>query len=215
MSEITIVLIESHDLTRMALNVCLNAEARFKVIGETNNGTEGLKLLETLKPDIAVINTNLPDINGIELTRRFKDFQSETETSTKILIVTIDSTEDTVLAAFAAGADSYFVKETSIDKLPEVIEVTYNNNAWIDPKIANIVLTKMSYSVSATYQLLQSFPLEYRQVVNIYNFTEIEFKISELIIAGCNNKQISEKLNTDVNTVIMHIHNLLNKINND
>jgi len=215
MSEITIVLIESHDLTRMALNVCLNAEARFKVIGETNNGTEGLKLLETLKPDIAVINTNLPDINGIELTRRFKDFQSETETSTKILIVTMDSTEDTVLAAFAAGADSYFVKETSIDKLPEVIEVTYNNNAWIDPKIANIVLTKMSYSVSATYQLLQSFPLEYRQVVNIYNFTEIEFKISELIIAGCNNKQISEKLNTDVNTVIMHIHNLLNKINND
>ena len=215
MSEITIVLIESHDLTRMALNVCLNAEARFKVIGETNNGTEGLKLLETLKPDIAVINTNLPDINGIELTRLFKDFQSETETSTKILIVTMDRTEDTVLAAFAAGADSYFVKETSINKLPEVIEVTHNNNAWIDPKIANIVLTKMSYSVSATYQLLQSFPLEHRQVVNIYNFTEIEFKISELIIAGCNNKQISEKLNTDVNTVIIHIHNLLNKINND
>ena len=74
MNEITIVLIEDHDLTRMSLKTELQSHNGFKVIGETGNATQGLKLLETLKPNVAVIDINLPDINGIELIRKFKRY---------------------------------------------------------------------------------------------------------------------------------------------
>jgi DNA-binding NarL/FixJ family response regulator len=143
MNEITIVLIEDHDLTRMALKTELQSHTGFKVIGETGNATQGLKLLETLKPNVAVIDINLPDINGIELIRKFKHYQAETgQSQVKILILTINNSEDIVLAAFAAGADSYCIKETSINKFTEAVQTTANGNSWIDPAIANMVLSR-------------------------------------------------------------------------
>ncbi|MFM8004923.1 MAG: response regulator transcription factor, partial [Dolichospermum sp.] len=117
MNEISILLIEDHDLTRMGLKTELQSHNGFKVVGEAANATSGLKLLETIKPDVAVIDIGLPDMDGIELTRKFRRYQTETgQSQTKVLILTMDNTEDAVLAAFAAGADSYYMKETSINK---------------------------------------------------------------------------------------------------
>lgn len=123
MSEIKIVLIEDHDLTRMGLRAALQSHSGLEVIGEAANATQGLKLLQTTKPDVAVVDIGLPDMDGIELTRKFRSFQEETaDQVTKILILTMEHSEDAVLAAFAAGADSYYMKDTSIDRLMEAIK---------------------------------------------------------------------------------------------
>ncbi len=93
MSEISIVLIEDHDLTRMGLKAALQSNSTLKVIGEAANATKGLKLLETAKPDVAVVDIGLPDMDGIELTRQFRQFQTQSgDTSTKILVLTMDHT---------------------------------------------------------------------------------------------------------------------------
>jgi DNA-binding NarL/FixJ family response regulator len=221
MSEISIILIEDHDLTRMGLRAALQAHSALKVIGEAANATQGLKLLESAKPDVAVVDIGLPDMDGIELTRKFKRHQAETgQTSTKILILTMDHTEDAVLAAFAAGADSYYMKETSISKLTDAIQATHGGNSWIDPAIANVVLRKMRQGIPGESQnsdkpktvKIEALASEYEQVLETYPLTQRELEILELIVAGCSNGQIAEKLYITVGTVKTHVRNILNKL---
>jgi len=221
MREISILLIEDHDLTRMGLRAALQSYSNFKVIGEAVNAHQGLKLLERTNPDVAVIDIGLPDMDGIELTRNFKRYQSETgKTNTKVLILTMDHTEDAILAAFAAGADSYYLKETSINKLTEAIEATYNGNSWIDPAIANVVLRKMRQGIpddgngndKTKTVKIEALDAEYEQVLETYPLTKRELEILELIVSGCNNGQIAEKLSITVGTVKTHVRNILNKL---
>lgn len=220
MSEISIVLIEDHDLTRMGLKAALQSNSGLQVIGEAGNATKGLKLLETAKPDVAVVDIGLPDMDGIELTRRFRAFQNESgDTGTKILVLTMNHSEDTVLAAFAAGADSYYMKDTSIDKLTEAIQATYSGNSWIDPAIANVVLRQMRHvlpenetSSQTKTVKIEALDSEYEQVLETYPLTQRELEILELIVAGCSNGQIAEKLYITVGTVKTHVRNILNKL---
>ena len=221
MNEISILLIEDHDLTRMGLRTELQSHSGFKVIGEAANATVGLKLLETMKPDVAVIDIGLPDMDGIELTRKFRRYQAETgQSQTKVLILTMDNTEDAVLAAFAAGADSYYMKETSINKFTEAVQVTFRGNSWIDPAIANVVLRKVRQGSSGDNQSsdkpktvkIEALETEYEQVLETYPLTQRELEILELIVGGCSNGQIAEKLYITLGTVKTHIRNILNKL---
>ncbi|MFM7363918.1 MAG: response regulator transcription factor [Cuspidothrix sp.] len=221
MSDVSIVLIEDHDLTRMGLRTELQSHSGFKVLGEAANATQGLKLLETTKPDVAVIDIGLPDMDGIELTRKFRRYQSETgQPQTKILILTMDNTEDAVLAAFAAGADSYYMKETSINKFTEAVQATFCGHSWIDPAIANLVLRKMRQDIPSEHQgghkpktvKIEALDTEYEQVLETYPLTQRELEILELIVAGCSNGQIAEKLYITVGTVKTHVRNILNKL---
>ncbi|BAZ67683.1 MAG: response regulator transcription factor [Pelatocladus maniniholoensis HA4357-MV3] len=220
MSEISIVLIEDHDLTRMGLKAALQTDSTVRVIGEAANATKGLKLLESAKPDVAVVDIGLPDMDGIELTRRFRQWQTETgDLTTKILILTMEHSEDTVLAAFAAGADSYYMKDTSIERLTEAIQATYEGNSWIDPAIANVVLQQMrqvfpeNQSVDKPKTVkIDALAPEYEQVLETYPLTQRELEILELIVAGCSNGQIAEKLYITVGTVKTHVRNILNKL---
>ncbi|MFM6199357.1 MAG: response regulator [Dolichospermum sp.] len=212
---------EDHDLTRMGLKTELQSHNGFKVVGEAANATSGLKLLETIKPDVAVIDIGLPDMDGIELTRKFRRYQTETgQSQTKVLILTMDNTEDAVLAAFAAGADSYYMKETSINKFTEAVQVTFRGNSWIDPAIANVVLRKVRQGSSADNQSsdkpktvkIEALETEYEQVLETYPLTQRELEILELIVGGCSNGQIAEKLYITVGTVKTHVRNILNKL---
>ena len=208
MNEISILLIEDHDLTRMGLRTELHSHSGFKVIGEAANATVGLKLLETMKPDVAVIDIGLPDMDGIELTRKFKRYQDETgQSQTKILILTMDNTEDAVLAAFAAGADSYYRKEISMNKFTEAVQVTFRGNSWIDPAIANVVLRKMRPRPGDDQSLVKSKTLKIE-----YPLSQRELEILELIVAGCSHGKIAETLYITVGTVKTHVRNILNKL---
>ena len=89
MGEISVALIEDHDLTRVGLRAALQRKEGIRVIGEAANASQGLRLLESSKPDIAIVDIGLPDMDGIELTRKFRQFQTENEGSpTKVLILT-------------------------------------------------------------------------------------------------------------------------------
>ncbi len=220
MSEISIVLIEDHDLTRMGLKTALQSHSGLKVVGEAANATQGLKLLESTKPNVALVDIGLPDMDGIELTRKFKRYHSDLgQLNTKILILTMDHTEDAVLEAFTAGADSYYMKETSINKLNEAIQVTYNGNSWIDPAIANVVLRKIREGIPGDNQSshqpetvkIRALDQEYKIVLETYPLTQRELEILSLIVGGCSNGKIAEKLYITVGTVKTHVRNILNK----
>lgn len=221
MSKISVVLIEDHDLTRVGLRTALQQRGEVELIGEAANGTEGLEMLTKRKPDIGIVDLGLPDIDGIELTRRFKDMQKEQGEQTKIVVLTLQDNEEAVLAAFAAGADSYCMKNISFDRLIEALQLTKQGNAWIDPAIARVVLAKTAPSKaqavstlpdeSDTVEIGAAEP-EYSQLIEAYPLTERELEVLQLIVEGCSNAEIAEKLFITVGTVKTHVRNILNKL---
>jgi two-component system, NarL family, response regulator LiaR len=222
MEDIRITLIEDHDLTRVGMRTALQQRGGFKVVGEASNATEGLKLMESAKPDVAIVDIGLPDMDGVELTRRFKKLQAEAESglsSTKVLILTLQDNEEVVLAAFAAGADSYCMKDVSLDSLAEALKVTSEGNSWIDPAIARIVLhqARQSNLDSEAASELKTVAInaaepEYNQIIEAYPLTERELEVLQLIVEGCSNASIAEKLYITVGTVKTHVRNILNKL---
>ena len=170
---------------------------------------------------MAIVDIGLPDIDGIELTRRFRQAQAamEEETVTKVLILTLQDNEDVVLAAFAAGADSYCMKDVSLDQLVEALRVTQEGNSWIDPAIARVVLRQArdtqpedSAAVELKTVSISAAEPEYNQIIEAYPLTERELEVLQLIVDGCSNAAIAEKLYITVGTVKTHVRNILNKL---
>jgi DNA-binding NarL/FixJ family response regulator len=146
-------------------------------------------------------------MDGIELTRQIK--HSPDCTHIKILILTLNHHEESVLAAFSAGADSYCLKDIRLDLLLEALKATQAGNAWIDPAIARIILTH----ARATYpaQPKRQDPSKDKDTL-AYPLTERELDVLQLIVNGNSNAEIAEQLFITVGTVKTHVRNILNKL---
>ncbi len=230
MSKIGVVLIEDHDLSRIGLCAALKQYEDVEVVDSAANGNDGLQKIKTHQPDVALVDIGLPDIDGIEVTQKIKQYQAENpDFKTKILMLTMHDSEDSVMAAFAAGANSYSLKDVSMDNLVQAIRNTYEGNAWIDPAIARIVLKQAQSSKIASSTVNTATSLteeekdndtkaitavaeEYQQLIETYPLTDRELEVLELIVAGCSNADISEKLYITVGTVKTHVCHILNKL---
>lgn len=220
MSKIRVALIEDHDLTRVGIKTALLQKDEIEVVGEAATAADGMKMLKTLHPDIAIIDIGLPDKDGIELTRDVKSTASQESLETKVLILTLRDNKEAVLAAFAAGADSYCMKDIGFDNLLEAVRVTYNGNSWIDPAIARIVLQQAQQnpskpevpSVASIGFPLKQDQSENEEIIDPYTLTERELEVLQLIVEGCSNALIAERLYITVGTVKTHVRNILNKL---
>ena len=225
MNRIRVIVIEDHDLTRIGLVTALQCQDDIEIVGEAPNGLQGIRLLESAKPDVAIVDIGLPDIDGIEVVSRFKRSGAPQEdTGTKILMLTMHKSPESVLAAFAAGSDSYCMKDVSVERLIEAIRSTHEGNPWIDPTIANIILLqvrqtlppeqeKLTNSQSSTSTIsIQASEPEHQQLLETAPLTERELEILDLIVAGYSNADIGKKLYITVGTVKTHVRNILNKL---
>jgi two-component system, NarL family, response regulator LiaR len=222
MDKIRVVVIEDHHLTRVGLCAALKQYDNIEIVGEAANAKQGLQAIEANKPDVALVDIGLPDKDGIELTQELKQSQEDSQgIKTKVLILTMHKDEDAVMAAFAAGADSYSIKDVNMDNLVQAIQLTSEGNSWIDPTIARIVLkqarpTKLPQPVSVEGQSdrLNIKPLDedLQQVLDTYPLTTRELEVLELIVSGCSNAQIADKLYITVGTVKTHVRNILGKL---
>lgn len=214
MNPIRVVLVEDHDLTRIGMRTALQRQEGIQVTSEAANAIQGLQILQISRPDVAIVDIGLPDMDGIELVRKFRASQTEDQ-PTKILILTLNSDEDSVLAAFAAGADSYCMKDISTELLVEAIQATQKGENWIDPSIARIVLKQARQpepSLAHQTVAINALDREYGQILEQTPLTDRELEVLELIVDGCSNEAISQKLYLTVGTVKTHVRNILNKM---
>jgi len=221
MKKIRIALVEDHDLTRVGLRTALQQYDELEVVGEAANAVSGLRLLEATQPDVAVVDVGLPDIDGIKLTQQLKTNRAPgVVPKTKVLILTLQHNKELVLAAFAAGADSYCMKDVKVDHLLKALQVTAAGNSWIDPAIAQIVLQQARQrqaKVSLKTLEAQTVPInavgsEYSQMIQSSPLTERELEVLELIVNGYSNAGIAKELYITVGTVKTHVRNLLEKL---
>jgi DNA-binding NarL/FixJ family response regulator len=217
MNDIRVVLIEDHALTRMGLKTALQEQPDLQCVGEASSGQEGLRVLQDTLPDVAIVDIGLPDTDGIEVTQRFKTSQSGDKT--KILMLTSHDSEEAVLAAFAAGADAYCMKDIELKTLLVAIRETHAGNHWIDPAIASIILRQLQTPLVVEPQAqtveIGAIDSEYKDFLAISPLTERELETLELIVAGRSNSEIANQLFVTVGTVKTHVHNILHKLGVD
>jgi DNA-binding NarL/FixJ family response regulator len=219
MSKIRVALIEDHDLTRFGIRTFLQQQPDIEVVGEARDGRSGLRLLETSKPDVAIVDIGLPDMTGIEVTHQLRQQpESEEAPRPKVLIMTLQDDQEVVLAAFATGADSYCMKNASPDQLCDAVRVTAEGNAWVDPAIARIVLSQVRSPQAAVPEQDSKITInrlsDEEQAIN-YPLTERELDVLRLIVDGRSNAEIGEQLYITVGTVKTHVRNILNKLSVD
>ncbi len=205
MKKIRVALVEDHDLTRMTLKQVFQSSRDIEWLGEAENATDGLTLLQTLLPDVAIIDISLPDFDGIELVKKFKETAND---QTKILMLTLYDKQAEVMAAFRAGVDSYCVKTTTTKLLLEAVRVTAEGHSWIDPLIAHFILSKVR-QVKLTEKHLSPNP---QLVSQCHPLTERELAILRMIVHGYSNVEIAERLFITIGTVKTHVRNILNKL---
>ncbi|MDJ0694611.1 response regulator transcription factor [Mastigocoleus sp. MO_188.B34] len=220
MKEIKVLIIEDHNLTRIGLKAALQSREDIKIVGEAANATEGLKLLQIFRPDVATVDIGLPDFDGIELTRKYRELQKQSEEyQTKLLVLTMQSSEDAVIAALGAGADSYCMKDIESEKLIDALVQTYEGNSWIDPNIADVVLRKIRAETEAQNSegntksiSIRAVDTDIEKVIESYPLTARELEVLELIVEGCDNATIAKRLFLTVGTVKTHVRGILSKL---
>jgi len=206
MKPIRVVLIEDHDLTRVGMKMTLQQQEGISLVAEASTGAEGIAATAQHKPDVVIVDLGLPDMDGVEVTRQLKSL----DPSPYVLILTLADSEEVVLAAFAAGADSYCIKDIRSENLIEVLQLTAEGNSWVDPAIARIVLGQVRKS-EQTVEIAASEP-EYKQILESTPLTERELEVLAEIVNGYSNAEIAERLYITVGTVKTHVRNILNKL---
>ncbi|MBS0350405.1 MAG: response regulator [Proteobacteria bacterium] len=154
---INLVLIEDHELVRSGFRQILETDANIQVVGESGSGVEGIQLVRTLKPDIVLLDVYLPDISGLEVTRRLL----AREKSIKIMIVSGAGHDSFPFKLLDAGALSYLTKNTPQEEFIRAVKATYAGKSYISQTVSShIVLSQLGFRSQKKHPNLSNRQLE-------------------------------------------------------
>lgn len=204
MKEIKVLLVEDHTMTRMGLALVLGQSEDINLVGEAQDGQQGVEMAKSLIPDVILMDIGLPIIDGIEASKLIKS----AGLNSKILMFTSRDSEDDVFSAFSAGADGYVMKGINPEQLKNAIRAVSEGTAWIDPAIARLVLS----NIQRQTPLSSDVKSEDKAKNNIYGLTDRELDVLKLIVDGLTNPQIAEKLVIAKATAKAHVHSILQKM---
>lgn len=205
MDNVKVLLVEDHTMTRMGLSLVLEKAQGIELIAEAEDGLSGVEMARELSPDVILMDIGLPNIDGIEATRRIKEDQPES----KVLIFTSRDNEDDVFASFKAGADGYIMKGSTPEQTTNAIRAVSEGTAWIDPAIARLVLSSIQKNDPNP---TPSGEINYKAGKNTYGLTEREMEVLALIVEGLSNPQIADRLFITRATAKAHVHSILQKL---
>lgn len=204
MKDVRVLLIEDHVMTRMGLSLVLEHAEGVSLIAEAEDGLSGVEKAKELLPDVILMDIGLPNIDGIEATKRIKAFNPDL----KVLIFTSRDNEDDVFASFKAGADGYIMKGANPEQTVNAIKAVKEGIAWIDPNIARLVLSNIQRNTPSE----QEKSVETKEKTNMYDLTDRELEVLSLIVEGLSNSQIADRLVIAKATAKAHVHSILQKL---
>ncbi len=209
MADIKVLMIEDHEMTRIALSLVLERADGIELVDTAEDGLSGINKAKLLSPDIILMDIGLPEIDGIEATKIIKNYNPEM----KILMYTSRDNEDDVLAAFESGADGYIMKGATREQTISALKAVSQGTAWIDPNIARIVLSNIKRNRTSSLQSTEdSTSMNKTNAKQTYGLTERELEVLALIVNGLSNKEISDELVISYATAKAHVHSILQKL---
>jgi DNA-binding NarL/FixJ family response regulator len=199
MASIRIILTEDHQILRDGIKALIASE-NIEISGEASSGAELWKLLESVQPDIILMDISLPDTSGIELTRMLGERYPEI----KVLILSMYTDENFINQAIKSGARGYLHKNTTREEMLVAIETVYSGADFYSDNVSKIILK--SYIAKAKMNVEDS--------TNHYEIlSKRETEILVMFAEGFINKEIADKLFISIRTVESHKNHIMQKLN--
>jgi DNA-binding NarL/FixJ family response regulator len=194
---IRVVVAEDHPIFRDGLRSLLAGIAEVQLVGEAADGDAALELAVRLRPDVVLMDLDMPGRNGIEATRAIRDRQPQVG----IVMLTMFEDDDSIFSAMRAGAQGYLLKETTGLELTAALHAVARGQAIFGPGVARRVMSFFANAAMANPGD-EVFP----------DLTAREREVLELIAQGRNNGDIALRLGLSEKTVRNHVSNILNKL---
>ena len=188
-----ILLADDHAVVRQGFKMILSAQGDMEIVGEAANGREAVELAEQLKPDIVVMDVAMPELNGIEATRRL----AGTAPHARVIALSMHKDSVYVREILRAGARGYLLKDSGAEDLVRAIRAVAGGESWLSPAVSNAVLDDYRRHVTDPIDLLSSR----------------EREVLQMLAEGKTNKEIAGVLNLSVYTVDAHRGRIMEKLN--
>lgn len=192
-STIKILLADDHTIVRQGLKLILSSQSDLQVVGEAANGHETVELAQQLKPDVVLLDVAMPELNGIEATRRMM----EVNPRLRILVLSMHKEAVYVREILKAGARGYLLKDVIDTELLNAVRSVARGDGYISPAVSGALLSDYRQNVTDPADLL----------------TKREREVLQLIAAGKTNKEVAAQLNLSVYTVDSHRGKIMEKLN--
>ena len=210
MDKIKVIIADDSDFVRDGMKIILDVDVDFEVIGTASNGREAIELAEKQKPDVFLMDIQMPEMDGIDATKYIVEHDLG-----KVLILTTFDDDDLVKRALKNGAKGYLIKNHTPEHLKQMIKSVYNGTGVMDENILD-ALTKLTASgekaTDANDQADSSkLVRNLADGFDASDYTDRELDIIKAVAEGLSNKQIAEKLYISEGTVKNYITNILSK----
>jgi two-component system response regulator DegU len=204
----SIIIIDDHQLFREGVKRILDFESSFDVVAEGDDGSEAMDLVETHKPDVVIMDINMPNMNGVEATKMLVSRYPET----KVIILSIHDDENYVQHALKTGAQGYLLKEMDADALIDAVRVVAEGGSYLHPKVThNLVKEYRRLAAEEGTDRDSVHTIEIRRPLHL--LTRRECEVLQLLADGKSNRAIGETLYISEKTVKNHVSNILQKMN--
>jgi len=189
--------VDDHEVVRSGLKMLLENESDLKIVGEANTGGQALEMVETLKPDVVIMDITLPDISGIDVTRRIKDAHP----NIAVVALTIHEDQQYFFEMLQVGASGYVPKRAAPDDLITAIRAAHRGEMYIYPSLAKLLVGDF---------LSRSGDEDAKETMT--GLTPREQEVLSLLAEGKTNDEIAGLLSISVHTVARHRENLMGKL---
>ena len=193
MARIRILLADDHGVVRQGFKMILDAEPDMEIVGEAGNGREAIELADQLKPDVVVMDVAMPELNGIEATRRI----AGSAPHVRVLALSMHKDSVYVREVLRAGARGYLLKDSGPSDLVSAVRAVARGEGYLSPAVSDAVLDDYRKHVTNPIDLLSSR----------------EREVLQMLAEGKTNKEIAGVLNLSVYTVDAHRGHIMEKLN--
>ena len=192
-----VLVVDDHDLFRSGLRRLLSEEAELEVVGDARRGDEAIQKAADLRPDVVVMDVNMPGMSGVEATKGVL----ENSPDTAVLMLTVTSDENAVLDAILAGASGYLLKDATLPEIVDGIRAAAAGQSMIAPSVAGDLLTR-----------LRRYGAPDAPTPAAPDLSPRELDVLRLVVEGCDNGEIGRRLHLSASTVKHHVSNTLEKL---
>ncbi len=195
-SQVRILLADDHQLVREGLRHIVEGDLGMAIVGQAESGRATFELAKSLRPDIIIMDISMPDLNGIEATRRIKEELPEVH----VIALSMHSDRRYVSEMLAAGALGYLLKHSAVDELERAIRTVLDEKIYVTPEIAGVVV--------------QEYLHHLKQVQNgdVSPLTAKEREVLQLLAEGKATKEIAATLHVSIPTIDTHRQHIMEKL---
>jgi DNA-binding NarL/FixJ family response regulator len=198
---IRVLLVDDQALVRAGFRMILDAEDDLDVVGEATDGREAIDQVRTLRPDVVLMDIRMPELDGLEASRRIIDAQGDN--APKILMLTTFDLDEYVYEALRAGASGFLLKDTPPEQLVSAIHVVAEGEALLAPSITRRVISEFVKGTG---------PKPATQFPRLADLTARELEVLKAIARGLSNAEIARELFVSETTVKTHVARILMKL---